>query len=714
MQHRREWFARFCICLLFAGTAGTVTAADRVAPEFGALLLFTFSDHSPNFSTLAPIELPPTSDPFSTGSGSGFSLALEGLVHARPWLGLGLRLAYEPFPSIELEARENTTFIVAGNNEEGVILHQLEVDAAFLSITPFARLVLPWMNELYLVSGIRLDIPTSSSFAQSETIISPPGPLFLNGSRTRSTKSGALDQLATVTASLRAALQLGLPVLRLGGVEPRAELGIEQSLSSLAGDANWNVSRLSVGLGFRYLASPPPRIIADTLFRRDTVITLTAGISRDRVTLIGSNPLDSSWERDNISFRRTTIHESWLREVPKPEALLLAGLDVRFVLPDGSETDEVRIEVDEFIRKEHFPLLPCLFFAEGSSELPERYVQLSRSEVRQFRERFDQQSEGESYYQLLNVIGRRMQLHRDATLGIRQETTNSAEAEKLSAARFASIRDYLVDIWRIDKERIELRLAVAGESADALSDERQAAERRRLNFEADDPRILAPLSLADTLREGTPPEVRFYPEVYAEAGVADWRIDVSGSEGVVKTFSGKGDPPGQVSWRFVTSDEALKISGLSQNFEHTMSVRDLDGSQKITTPGAISFSHSIRRQNRAILDTAVRVFTFAWFDHNSAQLKPHHRAMITAIAGSVRNADSVRILGAADLSGTEETNRELSRRRAEAVAQALGLPEAETLGLGASVGPLPDTLPEGRMYGRRVRVLVWHNQDGKN
>lgn len=71
-----------------------------------------------------------------------------------------------------------------------------------------------------------------------------------------------------------------------------------------------------------------------------------------------------------------------------------------------------------------------------------------------------------------------------------------------------------------------------------------------------------------------------------------------------------------------------------------------------------------------------------YFEPDSAEVTPDGRAVLRAAAGQAKGCSvaSVSVLGLADAAGAPATNLELSRRRADAVAQALaatGLPAAE-------------------------------------
>lgn len=100
-----------------------------------------------------------------------------------------------------------------------------------------------------------------------------------------------------------------------------------------------------------------------------------------------------------------------------------------------------------------------------------------------------------------------------------------------------------------------------------------------------------------------------------------------------------------------------------------------------------------------------------YFDEASAEVTPEARAVLrrTSAAAKRCRVDGVDVVGLADAPGTPQTNLELSRRRAEAVAEALrlaGFPEA-TFKV-AEVGEFEAVTPGGkaRPLRRRADVMI--------
>ena len=133
-------------------------------------------------------------------------------------------------------------------------------------------------------------------------------------------------------------------------------------------------------------------------------------------------------------------------------------------------------------------LLPMIFFDQGSSVIPERYVRFTGSGATQeYSERADvittvtfdrnlyssrddspstsydleigeaTEHFSDKYYEILNVLGDRLRRHPATTITVRGEYSGEpGEEERIAAERAAVVREYLVGIWGIAPERITI------------------------------------------------------------------------------------------------------------------------------------------------------------------------------------------------------------------------------------------------------------------
>jgi outer membrane protein OmpA-like peptidoglycan-associated protein len=101
------------------------------------------------------------------------------------------------------------------------------------------------------------------------------------------------------------------------------------------------------------------------------------------------------------------------------------------------------------------------------------------------------------------------------------------------------------------------------------------------------------------------------------------------------------------------------------------------------------------------------------FTSGSATLYPGGRDKLRQFAGVLNRypRTTIQITGNTDSRGSEQSNMELSRRRAQAVADELiadgvSASRITTRGVGASVPVATNDTPEGRAQNRRVEIVV--------
>lgn len=179
----------------------------------------------------------------------------------------------------------------------------------------------------------------------------------------------------------------------------------------------------------------------------------------------------------------------------------------------GRSSEPFAIHCHEYPFAAENELLPFLFFdAAADAIIPERYQVFATpgaavdyadtSAIAGLSyESYPGGYWGENkYHQILNIIGFRMARSRSATLLLRGGyAAEPGETPAVAAARAASVRDYLVEIWRIDRDRITI--AAPQLSSEKTDDILRHEEARHVRFISDDPSLLAPVTY--TKRERT-------------------------------------------------------------------------------------------------------------------------------------------------------------------------------------------------------------------
>jgi hypothetical protein len=124
-------------------------------------------------------------------------------------------------------------------------------------------------------------------------------------------------------------------------------------------------------------------------------------------------------------------------------------------------------------------LVPMVFFAEGSAVVDEHYR--LREPCAGWRpDTLARHDPRVVHHAVLNLFGRYLVDHPDAQAeldGTFQD--DGTEERRLAQARAAAVRGYLVDVWKIDQRRIDIRgTGFPRDRIDGVSDVRRAANRR--------------------------------------------------------------------------------------------------------------------------------------------------------------------------------------------------------------------------------------------
>ncbi len=136
-------------------------------------------------------------------------------------------------------------------------------------------------------------------------------------------------------------------------------------------------------------------------------------------------------------------------------------------------SDSTTIMSDRLIFKKHtyvqsIQLLPMIFFDQGSYTIPQHYQRFAGSSdadkykiqgqhTIHTRAELPWSAELTKYYEVLNVIGKRMTIFRPSCIEIEGGySTEPGEDETVGKHRADVVKEYLVNVWRIEPERITI------------------------------------------------------------------------------------------------------------------------------------------------------------------------------------------------------------------------------------------------------------------
>ena len=378
--------------------------------------------------------------------------------------------------------------------------------------------------------------------------------------------------------------------------------------------------------------------------------------------------------------------------------------------------------------RETFPIRNYVFFDLGSTEIPNRYILLKKSEVKEFREdqlevftpkvlsgRSDRQMV--AYYNVLNILGDRMQKYPATNVRL---TGASMQGPEDGMEMAQSVKKYLVDVWGIDPVRIKtegrVKPRIPSELYGGTKDLELVREcDRRVTIWSDSPELNmefqsgpdAPLKpVALNVVQDAPFDS--YVTVSVEKGDAaftSWTLDATDEYGNVQNFGPytheKISIPGKaILVNRTEGDYKLKMTGTTKNGNSV--VRE-------TTVHIVLWKEPLREEGMR--------FSILYEFDKSKSIAIYHKYLTDIVVPKIPINGLVIIHGHSDIIGDSVYNRRLSLDRANDVKMIMenALKVAnrndvrfEVFGFGndKDTMPFPNDHPEGRFYNRTVIIDI--------
>ena len=386
----------------------------------------------------------------------------------------------------DLLRRENT---IGSGNQLVTFDHNASTIINYISFSPGIRFNL--FNDLSLLTSLQLGFAINSKLTQSEQITQPLDAVFPNGSSIRN-EFNEID--IPDLSSFRVALDLGfsydLPLNKTQSFIFSPEAYYSLALSNNVKSVNWSMSSFNLGFSIRY--------------------------GRGVKEVVELAPIDTVVVKEIVEIKDT------IQELKLDLDITAKGLNNN----DEELSNVVLLKVEEFLRYRSHPLLPYIFFDKNSKEIPKRYRSITRNETNNFSEStFFADSTLEVYYNLLNIIGKRLRQKPDAKIELMGTNSKSgSENIDLSKARAESVKEYLVLVWQIDEKRISTKAMDLPIKSSNNNRQEGKEENQRVEIISSDPSITTFVEIQDTLRNSTPPSVRFFPKVKPDSLVKAWRV----------------------------------------------------------------------------------------------------------------------------------------------------------------------------------------------
>jgi outer membrane protein OmpA-like peptidoglycan-associated protein len=721
----RKFIMRFIALTIFLALSIQIHAQESSTKKYGVYADYGLNMHSADFRALPGI--PNCCTNFQEGDGLGLSMGALFEMDMTSHLFLAARLGYTDI-SGELRRYDQTTVIIDNAFEDGEFTHT--INSSIQAVT--ARILAGYriIPNLSFYSGFGVGNVINATFDQVETLSKPSdkGTFvdeqgFDTGSRTRNEFSGDIPELNSIRLFLSTGIGYELPLNSDNSIRLMPEVNFDFAFSNVVNGIDWSINELKGGIALKYVPQNDRdwKIIRDTVIVRDTTIEYITE-NKPSIKLINTRVLDESEKIEgHTKIITTTVEKKYLHRLLDPSLAenskssnenksSLKNTDISITAKgvdyNGNLTSVATMKVEEFISDVIHPLLPYIFFDHNSSVVPDRYTQYKKLE--EFTESSLINDETlEVYYNLLNIVGRRLKDNPKSTIKLIGTNSNTGEEKdntKLSQERAIEVKNYFVNAWGIDANRIKTEARNLPQNASNTTVEDGIAENRRVEIYSSDNQILDVIMAKDTLRKADPPTLRFMTEYKGNEDYENWKVVVSQNGITLKEYNGNGTLPKSIDWNLEQEQ------GTTPRFDSP-----LDYKLVLTKGGETAEANAqlpmqmIKLSEKAINkvgDKRIDKFNLILFDFNSSEISGRNSDIIDIIDTRIEDNSTIQIKGYTDRMGDEALNERLSNSRAESANKALGNSNAISKGYGEKIELYNNDLPEGRMYNRTVEIIV--------
>ncbi len=381
-------------------------------------------------------------------------------------------------------------------------------------------------------------------------------------------------------------------------------------------------------------------------------------------------------------------------------------------------TPTKELVMEEDVIRETFPLLNYVFFDQGSSMLPDRYVRIPAEKVAKFDESSIEGGALDFYYSILNVIGSRLKKYPAATLTLTGCTNEFAEEKRdrrLAQDRAETVKQYLTTLWGIPEAQIKIVAGRLPAVPSSSRDEDGRAENSRVEIACDNWNVMKPVTFVRRIAGLNPPTVGFAASYDAPEGLQSYTLSFEQNGKPFDLRSG-GILEKSITWNWKNRKGDAPAS--SGNITYTLAVVDQAGDSFVTPKGEIAVREVKRERLQNVqLEGGItkEKISLILFEFDKADPGPRNVDIMNEfVYPRISDPKSVVISGYTDIIGKEDYNQKLSERRAKAVDDILLQHEAGILapekvqyvGYGETNPIFPNTTPEGRFYNRTVSILI--------
>ena len=569
----------------------------------------------------------------------------------------------------------------------------LSTDISYITIEPSLRFA-PGKSNFYLYAGPRLAFNLAKSFTFKQGI----NPNYPAQEPSPDVK-GDLSNINSTLLSMQIGAGYDIPI---SSTKRATQFVLSPFISfqpyfgqSPRSIETWNLTTLRAGVAFKFGRGheiPPTTTNA---------ILVSTGVATAK-TAVGP----------------TTAADT----MPKVSSVVVTDATVSF-----SVKAPRNIPIERRVR-ETFPIRNYVFFDLGSTEISDRYVLITKDQVKDFKEdqlevfkpkKLSGRSERQMivYYNILNILGDRMGKNPSSTIIL---VGSSEKGPEDARAMSESIKKYLVNIFGIDPSRI----ITQGQNKPKFPSEQPGATNDLVLLREGDRRVSIESSSPILLMEfQSGPDAPLKPiEII---GVQEAPLDS------YVTFNVEGGNEPIISWSLEIMDENGKVQNYGPYTKKSISIPGKSilgtkpqGDFKVTMTGQTKSGNIVKKDASINMvlwtppknEEMMRFSIIYEFDVSKA-ITIYEKYLTDIVIPKIPKGAKVIISGYTDIIGEESYNQKLSIARAYDVNNILenGLSKAgrsdvkiEVYGFGEdqSYSLFENKYPEERFYNRTVIIDI--------
>ncbi len=699
--------------ILIASSISLFSSADTIKPYFylGGYAGANINIHQAGFRELPGI--PSCCPKFETGNGIGANFGGLFRLPINQKSSFELKFGYQNF-SGKLSKEE---FI--GNSEirdakppyetievvKAISEHSVDANIQAITVNPMYVWHLPYKFRWNI--GAQIGYLITNQFSQEERLLTPDNIVYSDTkSRLRNVYQNleipAVNKLqAFIQTSISYEIPFGKNMLLL------PEVGVAYPLTNVFSD-EWKIVPISLTLNLEYPIIPKQRI--DTIhnyeyFRDTTIIQdfATKEVRVERTDSLGKLITD---KRENLIEYTHSITEHYEKFVPKTSTitgnLVINGKDNK-----GNIQKNPTLTIEEIEVSESFPLLPYVFFKEGSNDIKATSLELlNPNESDNFETNKLSWETLEIYSNLLNIIKERLDKNPTSRIVIKGTNNNVGFEEnntELSKSRAEEVKNYFINNLGINTNRIKVESQNLPDKPSNPTTADGITENQRAEIWSDNAELLAPVELSQIDKISNPPIIEISPNINSDIGIKDWRITVKQNNTILREYNGNLLEKQQ----WIVGNEPMPQ--FEDPIEITFVANDKQGNKFETTEKLNISQKTIKMKREEIKnDTVFQRYSLIVFDFDKSELTANHKQILEKIKDKIKSNSEVEIYGYADRTGNSQYNRDLAVRRIDEVVKFLKIkPEnLKKYPIGSDELIFDNDLPEGRSYSRTVKIII--------